>query len=114
MSLPFIHKLHFTALQESYHEEPWILASTFRHHCNTKDWRSDFSNIEMKENRKKPQGFLPPSDVQRLCTSKFTVHKRREKSDPEVFYCEEGGGSGSVFLAKEEVLFTHFQACREQ
>lgn len=39
---------------------------------------------------------------------------RGEKSDAEVFYCEERGGSGSVFLAKEEVLFTPFQACREQ
>lgn len=68
----------------------------------------------MKENSKKTQGFLPPSDVRRLCTSKFTVHKKVEKSDVEVFYCEEGGGSSFVFLAKEEMLFSSLQACREQ
>lgn len=45
----------------------------------------------------------------------FEIHRAQEsrKSDVEIFYCEEGGRSGFVLLAKE-MLNSPFQACTGQ
>lgn len=70
----------------------------------------------MKEKRKKKKKKRIPTSFKYLEVMYFKIYSAWEsrKSDVEIFYCEEGGWSGFVLLAKEKMLFSPLQACIEQ